>query len=195
MSSRHFLFIFLCLIGLLPLSAPVQAQSGRTFLSNFYKIEVFDPPLPLSDIFFSRTGDVPPLQMTDKKGVWVVLNLWATWCSPCIAELPSLNRLARIQTDYVDVLAVSVDRKMDARRIAYYLDRWRLEALAPLHDTAGILPVRLDTERLPVTYIVGPDGTARAALYGRAKWESEPAQSFLSAIRDDPEFFMPYVKK
>ncbi len=192
---RHQLIFILCGILFFSPAFPVHAENPRAFLSSFYKIDVFDPPPSATDLFFSRARDQAPHQIRDHHGRWVVLNLWATWCAPCIAELPTLNRLARDTDDDIDILAVSIDRKFDADRIAYYLKRWRVEAIEPLHDTARMLDRRLDTTRLPVTYLIDPAGTLRAAFYGRAKWDSASARAFLTAVRDQPDFFFPYVKK
>lgn len=192
MPERNVFFVILLCALLWPVT--VQANP-RAFLAEFYKIEAFDPPSGTGDLFFAQPGDAAPFSMAAVRGRWTVLNLWATWCAPCVAELPALNRLARVQDDGVDVLAVSVDRKMNADRIAYYLKRWRVEAITPLHDTARLLPSRLDTERLPVTYLIDPKGRVRVALYGRAKWDGQQAADFLAGLQKDPDFFMPYVKK
>ena len=113
------------------------------------------------------------------RGRYVLLNLWATWCAPCVAELPSLARLAA-NAPGLKVLAINTDHeKVDA---AGFLKS----------HGAGSLPVYLDSERmmlrsfvvpgLPTTILVGPDGKVAARAEGPAEWGSPEAVSYFKRI-------------
>ena len=175
----RFILIVFCVLALL---GPVPAHADATpFTKQFFKIKVFDPPLSITDIFFLQPKQQAPLQMSSLRGKWVILNVWATWCAPCMIELPKLDRLnaaAVSNGSNYAVLAVSVDQKMTADRLGYYLIRARAPGLAPLHDTVQVLSNKLDTGLLPVTYIVDPSGAVRVGLYGAAEWDSQQAVNF-----------------
>jgi thiol-disulfide isomerase/thioredoxin len=113
------------------------------------------------------------------KGRYVLLNLWATWCAPCVNELPSLARLAA-NAPGLKVLAIDADtQKVDAA------------AFLKGHG-AGSLPVYLDSERmmlrsfvvpgLPTTILIGPDGKVVARAEGPAEWASPEAVSYFKRI-------------
>ena len=160
-----------------------RMDKGQTLESQFYKVKVFETPVPVRDLFFARAGDVPPLQMEELRGKWVLLNLWATWCPPCIDELPELDRLQSALGPEMTVLAVSVDRKLDTAQIKNFMDRRQLQHLTPFLDSARILERKLDTGLLPVTYLIDPNGYMRAAYFGPAKWGSKEGQDFVRNLK------------
>ena len=82
-----------------------------------------DPPAPVEDVpFFDRNGD--EVRLSDYKGTPLVMNFWATWCPPCVAEMPALDRLKGLLADSgIDVLAIDEDRiVLDLERIAWQSD-------------------------------------------------------------------------
>lgn len=120
----------------------------------------------------------------------VVLNFWATWCRPCVSEMPALDRLASdMKFDHrLAVVAVSIDRGGAAvvrpfvasrhfRNLTVYLDPDQilgsLEAGGP---ASGSLPLW----GLPVTYIIDRRGLVRGYLTGAANWDAPEAGAFLS---------------
>ena len=79
-------------------------------------------------------GEAAPFQLTDTKGMthtlaayrgkWVLVNAWATWCSPCLVEMPELEALSRSHPDLI-VLGLAVDGQ-DARRVMQFAERLRV---------------------------------------------------------------------
>lgn len=106
---------------------------------------------------FSLTTDQgKPVSRTDFGGKVLVLNFWATWCAPCLQELPSLDQFTRkFQNQGVTVLAVSVDR--NEKRYKDLLDRVK-PAFLTTRDPEANLPVAYGTFLYPETYIIGKDG-------------------------------------
>src|SRR5690242_19229600 len=75
------------------LALPALADVGSELLKGtLAKFQLARPPKPLPDLAFNDAGD-KPLTLADYKGKTVLLNFWATWCAPCVKEMPSLDKL------------------------------------------------------------------------------------------------------
>lgn len=99
------------------------------------------------------------------KGKWVFINIWASWCAPCVEEISELNRFyAKNKNKGVAVFAVNYDgvprykQQRLVQKFSIHYPSLTLNALASLH--LGELSV------VPVTYVFGPDGKMTTALYG-----------------------------
>ena len=107
-----------------------------------------------------QTLDGQPLERQQLEGRWVLLDFWATWCAPCIAELPTLRRIHETWqgTEHL-ILGVSMNRSSRAR-VMSWIERQRAEWLQ-LHDGQGFAgPVAraLGVEVVPRTLLVDPAG-------------------------------------
>ena len=125
------------------------------------------PRQALADFELVATGN-EPLSLERFSGRVVVLSLWATWCAPCIREMPSLDELAA-KTPAVAVVPVNVDAKGLAGAAAF-LDQHGLHNLAPYHDASGKLLGMLNGRGLPTTLIIDRDGKVAAIVEGAADW-------------------------
>jgi thiol-disulfide isomerase/thioredoxin len=122
--------------------------------------------------------------LEDFRGQVVLLNIWATWCGPCRAEMPSLDRLQAMHAaDGLQVLAVSVDRESDQVRRFY--------------QKSGIrnLKVYVDNERgtqsafrarsIPTTVLIDRDGNVVGQMVGATEWDSPEAQALVRRYLDN----------
>jgi thiol-disulfide isomerase/thioredoxin len=115
-------------------------------------------------------------------GKTVVLNLWATWCSPCLREMPALDRLAgALPRDTHAVLAVSQDKGGTAVARPF-MDRLGLSELQAHADPQGTLMRAFGIRGLPTTLIISPDGRLIALLEGVAEWNHPEAIRHLATI-------------
>ncbi len=116
------------------------------------------------------------------KGKVVVLNLWATWCAPCLKEMPALDRLAAAtKGDDVVVLAVSQDMA-GWRAVDPWWQKAKLAHLVPYIDKKMQLGFGLGAAGLPLTLIYDRQGREVARLNGPAAWDSPQAQALLRSI-------------
>jgi thiol-disulfide isomerase/thioredoxin len=146
------------------------------------KLQTPDPPRGEPDAGFSGPQG-QTLHLADFKGQVLVVNFWATWCAPCVQEMPTL---AKLQTAYagqpVKVLAISLDRPEDkdaAQR--FILKHGPLEFY---QDPQYALPFSLDPRPagVPVTVIFDKQGRERARLEGGADWNSAEAKAVLNQV-------------
>lgn len=122
------------------------------------------------------------------RGKIVVLNFWATWCPPCVDEMPSLVELQKkFRGKDVTVLAVSVDD--DANDYHKFLNDHKIDLLTvrdPGHKTAmGVsAPVasRYGTLKFPETYIIDRTGVIRRKFIGPVDWNQQEVVEYLSRL-------------
>ncbi len=139
-----------------------------------------DPPQPVPDVTI-LTQDGNLVKIADKtNGQLTIVNLWATWCLPCIREMPSLNRLRQAMAG-ITVLAVSEDATLEQARA--FLIREGLTGLGLYHDPRGRLAQALGMQGLPSTYILHATGQVVARLEGEAAWDSPVMIARLKALR------------
>jgi thiol-disulfide isomerase/thioredoxin len=123
-------------------------------------------------------ADGEPVKIADFKGKVVVMNLWATWCAPCVEEMPTLAKLAQAFAGRpVEVVAVSIDSPDDTAKAKQFMARY--EPLKFYQDKAMKLPfvLRPGAEGTPVTVIYGRDGVEKARVTGQADWSQPDARA------------------
>ncbi len=119
------------------------------------------------------------IRMVDYHDKWVVINYWATWCKPCLTELPELNTLYHTHTDKVVVLGVSFDGLSNAQ-IGEFAASLKLDF--PMLSQFPIAKWGVnDISSLPVTFIVDPRGKLSQTLFG-----PQTQQSLLKAMEQHP---------
>jgi thiol-disulfide isomerase/thioredoxin len=133
-----------------------------------------DKPAPqfiLSD--GTRTADLSKL-----RGRVVVLNLWASWCAPCIEELPSLLALQK-QMPELAVVAVSMDQDPDVYR--RFLAEHHVDVLT-VRDEEQRVNALYGTVQIPETYIIDRQGVLRRKFIGAQNWTSPEITGYLSRL-------------
>ncbi len=160
-----------------------QPTGGGILAENFTWLT---PPEPASATPFTRAdGQVTTLAAF--QGRVVLLNFWATWCAPCIREMPSLDRLqARLKGEGLDVVAVSEDfAGMDL--VGPFFERLKLENLAIFLDSDGALGKVFGIVGLPTTLLIDREGRLVGGLEGPAEWDSDEAVALIRHYLQHPE--------
>ena len=125
--------------------------------------------------FEAATLDAQPVQRTldDYRGKVVLLNVWATWCTPCIVEMPTLQALHREFKDSdLEVVAVSIDRPNTENAIRAFVTELGL-TFDVLHDPEGDITREYQVTGYPETFVIGRDGVIRKKVVGAVNWNSE----------------------
>jgi thiol-disulfide isomerase/thioredoxin len=137
-------------------------------------------PEPLPAIsFVDATGTART--EADLKGRVVLLNLWATWCVPCLKEMPGLDRLQKdLGSDKFEVVALSVDRAgPDAAK--KFLDKIKVSNLKLYADSSAKAAISLKAVGMPTTLLLNTKGEEIGRLIGPAEWDSADAKRLIQA--------------
>lgn len=164
---------------------------GETSTGEVAALLAADPPRSLADLAFNDPQGAP-MTLGDLAGKLTLVNLWATWCAPCRAEMPALDALQReMGGEDFEVVAVNVDTGSDDKPKAF-LAETGVDALAYYRDnTLGLfneLKKRSLALGLPVTLLVDGDGCLLAHMNGPAEWNSADARRLISSVlaRSEP---------
>jgi thiol-disulfide isomerase/thioredoxin len=139
-----------------PASAPASAGSAATAATPAEK-----PAIPSLVI---DTFDGKKFDLAEHRGHWVIVNFWATWCNPCLKEMPDLDAFDQ-QRDDVDVIGLSYEEIEKADMTAFLKEH-------VVHYPIAVLdvykpPADFDTPRgLPMTYVIAPDGKVAKKFLG-----------------------------
>jgi len=129
-----------------------------------------------------RDAEGRELTVADLPGEVVVVNLWATWCAPCVVEMPTLAKLARAYPGRVTVVPVSLDTVAKAPEARAFIARH--PPLAFHHEPNFALAAAVKAQGLPVTLIY-EDGVEQARVLGEADWSSPEATRLIEALLAD----------
>jgi cytochrome c biogenesis protein CcmG/thiol:disulfide interchange protein DsbE len=119
------------------------------------------------------------VSLHDYRGKVVVLNFWATWCAPCIEEMPSLMKMQSDLNDKVTVLAVSTDKDESAYR--QFLSDRHIHLLT-VRDAAQKSNIAYGTTKFPETYIIDKHGAIQRKFIGAVKWTTPDIEKYLSQL-------------
>jgi thiol-disulfide isomerase/thioredoxin len=125
-----------------------------------------------------QTVDGKPVDFQSYQGKPILLNFWATWCPPCVGEIPSIERLAtNARLKGVSFLAVSSEDADTVRRFV----RHGHQDLPAYYATSPPPPV-FRSEAIPATFIIAPSGHIVARQVGSAQWDDPSVVEFLEKL-------------
>jgi thiol-disulfide isomerase/thioredoxin len=126
------------------------------------------------------------IHLADLRAKVVVVNLWATWCAPCVKEMPTLARLQAAYPGQVIVAPISMDKAELRERARAFIGEHA--PLAFYQDQDQALPFALTpaVEGFPTTILYGRDGRERARLSGPADWDGPEAKAVIAALLAQP---------
>lgn len=171
--------LFFCMIflaGLIPLRAGAEAVKTVPVFPFEDEVQPWKPDLLFTD---EQGNDIRP---EDFQGEWVLLNIWATWCTPCLTELPSLDRLQKLMSDKpFRVVAVSVDTAKTHEELAAAWRAMRLKNISLYVDKNRSVYTNMKISAIPMSILVSPRGEVLGRVAGAVEW-------------DDPELAIPFLE-
>ncbi|MGB3388904.1 MAG: TlpA disulfide reductase family protein [Pseudaminobacter sp.] len=148
-----------------------------------------NPPQSLKNLAFNAP-DGKPMRLADRAGKTLLVNLWATWCAPCRAEMPALDALQKeMGGDSFEVVAINVDTG-DDEKPKKFLAEIGVDSLGFYRDNT--LDVFNDLKKrglalgLPVTLLVDGDGCLLANMNGPAEWAGADAKRLVETAIGNP---------
>ena len=129
--------------------------------------------------FTIRTDDGRQVSAKDFGGKVLVLNFWASWCPPCIQEIPSLSQFQkRFQNSGVKVVAISIDK--NAQRYREFLRKLPV-SFETAWDPSGDISAKYGTYQIPETYII-KDGRVMRKFANSADWNSPDVNEYVKSL-------------
>lgn len=160
-------------------AAVEAAQTGQ-----MTRLLLRDAPVPPYETAFADAeGD--SVTLGDFAGRVVFVNFWATWCAPCLKEMPAIDRLAEaMEGEDFAVVTISTDRGSPDRPRGWF-EANGIDTLRLYHDPAGALPREAGVAGLPMTLLLDRQGREVARFLGDAEWDSPEAMAVIEAVIAD----------
>lgn len=143
-----------------------------------------NPPAPPPDITFT-SADGQEHHLTEFRGHGMVVNLWATWCAPCVEEMPSLARLSKtLAPDDIAVLPLSSDHG-GANVVEAFFQKHGITGLPVLLDPRSAAIHAWHARGIPTSLIIDKRGREVARLEGSADWSTRAAAQAVRKLVSD----------
>ena len=117
------------------------------------------------------------VSLSDYRGHVVLVNVWATWCPPCVDEMPSMEKLYReLKGENFEILAVSIDA-LGKKAVAPFMKKYNLSFPA-LMDPDGTIKTLYQTTGVPESFIINQEGILIEKVIGPKDWATPPVVGF-----------------
>ena len=164
-----FLFFLAFLFTLFNINLSVADETANE--STAFTLYEAPLPVPTTAVFYNK--DKQPVFLSDFKGKVLILNFWKATCRKCLAELPSLNRLADAFPTDLKVIAVSQGPETADRIETVLHEERRLANIDVSLDDNQTLFTRLSVEKVPYTFLIDKDGRIVGYIKGQADFDAE----------------------
>jgi cytochrome c biogenesis protein CcmG/thiol:disulfide interchange protein DsbE len=126
------------------------------------------------------------VNLSDYRGKLVLLNIWATWCRPCVSEMPSMERLySKFKKEDFEILAVSIDIK-GKKVVAPFMELHNLSFKALL-DTQGTIQETYQATGIPESFIIDKNGVIIEKVIGPLDWSSSKVFQYFQGLLETPQ--------
>lgn len=179
---RHFICsVLILLVSTFP--AMAQEKLSPPLTGEMYRMEIFEKPITVPELMISSRA-TGLKYFSDYRGKIILLNIWATWCPPCVAEMPSLNALqTALGDDKLVIVAVSLDKDIDAAK--KFMDDNNLDKLTPYIDTNGDvqkMEALNGVDGIPVTLVIDQNMQVVARFQGDADWNGKESRAVIDYL-------------
>jgi cytochrome c biogenesis protein CcmG/thiol:disulfide interchange protein DsbE len=153
---------------------------------DFTATPLLEPVYPSAPNATFTSRDVgnaaPPKTLASYKGDVILLNIWATWCAPCRAEMPSIEKLHReFGPRGLRIVAVSVDDPGQQKTIRDFARELGL-TFEILQDPTHDIQKAYQTTGVPETFVLGRDGVIRKKIIGATDWSSQGTRALVAQL-------------
>ncbi len=164
------------------LSSATQSAILKTGLLDaevdIARSEIFNYDFTIKDLNGKR------FSFDQYKGKVVFINLWATWCGPCRAEMAEIQKLySSIASDSISFVMLSLDRDTDQEKVVKYVNTKGFTF--PVYLPSGRLTEQLSVPSIPTTFVIGKDGKIVAKEVGTTNFNTDKFRKFLRQLKED----------
>jgi thiol-disulfide isomerase/thioredoxin len=131
----------------------------------------------------AKTIDGATVTTEAERGKVLIINFWASWCEPCVAEVPSLIELVKAFPGQVSLIAISGDNSLeDINAFLKSFPQMKDKNISIVWDEDHALMQKYGTERLPESYVVGKDGKLVKKIVGSINWHTSDSEAFIKEL-------------
>lgn len=163
------------------LKAPVATVMSATLPNPEIESTKNENESPLAD-FKLRVKDLEGniINMADYKDKVIFLNFWATWCMPCVAELPSINKMyLSLKNKDIAFLLISNEQP---EKVKHYHERKKYDVPFHIIDKDGFIPQQYYSRSIPTTFIINKKGRIVKSTVGPEDWDDEKFIETINAL-------------
>ncbi len=181
-----FIVLFLLFIRFTDQGTVVQGWMQQAVLATgLFQAETVwaeEEALPASyDLSLESLTGGPPVSMEAFRGRTIFLNLWATWCAPCLAEMPYIQKLYEdVGDEGIEFIAIATDDDPDVARRFIEEKGYTF----PVYEVSGIMPQMYRSPTLPTTWVISPEGKLATVHAGMANYNTRSFKRFLRELSD-----------
>ena len=179
-----FFFISIFLI-LTTLSFSSYSKEEKDIINSFLKEELEDFEINkekqnISNLKF-KDDEEKEISFSDFQDKVLLVNFWATWCAPCIKEMPSLDRLKKKINKNFDVIAISVDRD-GVKKVKDFFNEYKITNLGKYFDIKNSLAKEMNLIGLPTSFFINKKGDLIGYFQGDMEWDNDTVIEFINYL-------------
>ena len=161
----------------------IFANNSFAETSEVNKFLFYENPQPIDNLAVSDIND-NEIDILNEDFNLLLINFWATWCSPCTKEMPSLNELqSKFEKDQLKIVTIATGRN-NPNKIVNFFEEYNLSNLENYRDPKGKLALDLGVIGLPFSIIISRDKKDIARLIGPIDWSKKEVEDlFLELIK------------
>lgn len=170
--------------------SPAVLLAGLSLIARRFRGRISEhlkpPPLPVFRWDFDMTAQDlhgNRVEFTSFSGKVLVLNFWATWCAPCVAEMPSLGRLNEATSDLG--VAVACVTREPLEKVREFVAKKGIDV--PVYVIEGKVPEAFESRAIPATFVLDKKGNMALRHFGAAAWGHESVVDFIRGLALAPE--------
>lgn len=180
--KKHFsniLFLaFILILFLNPFGLGMKIRSNIIRLISFSpSVEKIETANKLNDYNWQITNGSESINFNEMKGKVVIINFWATWCPPCVAEMPSLQKLYNDYGNKVQFVLIAQDKP---KNIEAFLQK--NDYSMPIYYAQSATPTPLHSKSIPATFLIDQQGRILIDKKGAANWNSSSIRELLDNL-------------
>ena len=186
----NFIFIFLLLIKITTASSIANPIAQPPLNGEMKKFQLAKNKTSIVEFSWVDSSE-NQIKLSDFRGKVVLLNLWASWCAPCIRELPSLDRLAKdLDPKQFAIIVLSVDRGKNSIKKADFIlnKKLALKNLKFYKDPKKLVGKLLGIRALPTTFLFDAAGRSIGKIEAAVEWDEKDPTKLIKFFRATPNF-------